>query len=161
MGPSADRLSHRALLANPNHTLGDRYAALDALHPPPASLDRPRGLFVDTVEVQTWAQLTANISAIGQGSAGRFNFTADFDCSDYDQMITITGNVTVQGNHAVCDAKGDGSFFLVKSGASLALFLMTLKNGYASNVSARLVSCAGQHPFTLALLCVYVTLLKT
>ena len=159
--PTADRLGlhHRAFIEKPNSAHA-RSMALEALHQPSESLTRPHSLLTDT-DVHTWKEATANISDIKNGSVGVVNFSADFNCSDYDQMITITGNVTVQGNHAVCDAKGNGSFFLVKSGASLALFSMTLKNGYASKVSARLVSCAGQHPFTLALLCVYVTLHKT
>jgi hypothetical protein len=55
----------------------------------------------------------------------------NFDCSDYSGPITVAGNVTVHGHGAVCDAAQEGRFFVVDSGAQLALDAMTLKNGYS------------------------------
>jgi predicted outer membrane repeat protein len=84
------------------------------------------------VEVHSWAQASASIANITSGLTGTVTFAADFDCSDYTAEIVVSGNVTVRGNGAVCDAGQNGRFFWLNSERSaLALDSMTLKNGSA------------------------------
>jgi hypothetical protein len=94
--------------------------------PPPTEYSSPK----------TWTELKDAIGEIESGSSGTFVLPSDFDCSDYNSIINIKGNVTVHGNGAVCDAGQKDSFFFLFSEqliifASLTLDWMTLKNGYS------------------------------
>ena len=55
----------------------------------------------------------------------------DFTC-DYDSQITVSAstNVTIHGNGATLDAAKKGRFFIVPSGAALALDHLVLQNGF-------------------------------
>ena len=86
------------------------------------------------VQVASWIEAKTAIENIASGSSGTVTLAAGFNC-DYNGEITVTGNVTVHGYGAVCDAAQGGRFFRVNSGAQLALDAMALKNGYSSNVS--------------------------
>ena len=86
------------------------------------------------VQVASWSEAKTAIENIASGSSGTVTLAAGFNCG-YNGEITVTGNVTVRGYGAVCDAAQGGRFFSVNSGAQLALDAMALKNGYSSNVS--------------------------
>jgi hypothetical protein len=93
---------------------------------------RPRHL--TAVQVASWDGLKDAIDNIASGSSGTFALATGFNCG-YNGEITVTGNVTVRGYGAVCDAAQGGRFFSVNSGAQLALDAMTLKNGRTDYVS--------------------------
>ena len=85
-----------------------------------------------------WTEAKTAIENIASGSSGTVTLAAGFNCGyngEINGEITVTGNVTVRGYGAVCDAAQGGRFFSVNSGAQLALDAMALKNGYASYVS--------------------------
>jgi dihydrodipicolinate synthase/N-acetylneuraminate lyase len=86
------------------------------------------------VQVASWTEAKTAIENIASGSSGTVTLAAGFNCG-YNGQITVTGNVTVHGYGAICDAAQAGRFFWVNSGAQLALDAMALKNGYSSQVS--------------------------
>ena len=125
---------------DPHHHVGGEGPSfyptrMDAL--PPGSgfgLDIPvqaRLRRLAAVQVASWSEAETAIENIASGSSGTVTLAAGFNC-DYNGAITVTGNVTVHGYGAVCDAAQGGRFFYVNSGAQLALDAMALKNGYSS-----------------------------
>ena len=117
--------------------------------PPPGSgfgLDIPvqaRLRRLAAVQVASWIEAKTAIENIASGSSGTVTLAAGFNCgyngnplaAGFNGPITVAGNVTVHGYGAVCGAAQGGQFFLVNSGAQLALDAMALKNGYSVGVS--------------------------
>jgi hypothetical protein len=87
------------------------------------------------VQVASWIEAKTAIENIASGSSGTVTLATGFECGYNNGQITVAGNVTVHGYGAVCDAAQGGRFFLVNSGAQLALDAMALKNGRWNSVS--------------------------
>ena len=77
--------------------------------------------------VSSWTSLQSGIAG---SSSGTWTLSSSFN-SDYNSEIAISGTVVIQGNGAVLDASTNGRFFNAKSGGSLTLQSLTLKNGKA------------------------------
>ena len=82
--------------------------------------------------VSSWTDSKSAIEAINSSSSGAFTFATDFDCN-YNEQITISGEVTVDGGDAVCDANQGGKFYYIEPGASFTLTSITLQNGDVSD----------------------------
>jgi hypothetical protein len=72
--------------------------------------------------------------AIPSSGAVTMTLAPGFTCG-YDSQITVSAstNVTIHGNGAVLDAAKKGRFFIVPSGAALALDHVVLQNGFSNN----------------------------
>jgi hypothetical protein len=92
-----------------------------------------------TTSVASWTELKATIGS--SPSTITLTFAANFNCN-YDSQISISsGDVTIHGGNATCDANLQGRFYTINSGASLALNAMTLKNGRVSGSVSVLCYC--------------------
>jgi hypothetical protein len=81
----------------------------------------------------TWTELGTVIKS-STGGTLEITLAAGFDTRDYKEQITIPqgANVTILGRGPVLDAAGNGRFFSVPAGASLALDSLTLQHGFAA-----------------------------
>jgi predicted outer membrane repeat protein len=113
-------------------TMGSMLPTIPESHTPHTGSLVPRSLPID-VEAHNWTEANSSICNITSGLSGTVMFTTGFNCSDYNEQITIAGHVTILGSGAVCDAGGKGRFFHVNSGASLALDSITLTNGLCNS----------------------------
>ena len=104
--------------------------------PPTPAPPTPPAPVPPTPGVHSWTGAKASIADIPSGSSGTVTFAADFNCNDYSSEIVVSGNVTVLGKGAVCDAGQQGRFFRLDSNtSSLTLDSIILKNGRARTVS--------------------------
>ena len=125
-----DLLRQHQALGKIKYLPDDRSAALTARPSFSRSHDQQALYHLPDMKVNNWTEASASIASITTGSSGTVIFSANFNCSDYTKMITITGSVTVHGSGAVCDANEAGSFFHVNQGAVFRLASMTLRKGF-------------------------------
>jgi hypothetical protein len=108
--------------------------------PPTPAPPTPPAPVPPTPGVHSWTGAKASIADIPSGSSGTVTFAADFNCNDYSSEIVVSGNVTVLGKGAVCDAGQQGRFFRLDSNtSSLTLDSIMLKNGRAPSTTVSVV----------------------
>jgi hypothetical protein len=98
-----------------------------------------------STSVASWTKLK---EAIGSSpSTITLTFAANFNCNYDSQIFISSGDVTIHGGNATCDARLLGRFYEISSGASLALNAMTLKNGRGASgdVSVLCYCCHALH----------------
>jgi hypothetical protein len=92
------------------------------------------------VVVTNWTDLKKASEAVHSGSSLNITLTTNFYC-DYSSEIKIGGKVAIYARGAICDAAGEGRFFLVVEGGSLMLESMVLNNGGSPRSVCVLLLC--------------------